>query len=218
MLAARKLVQQKLHDMEMSLRGMLRGFGLKVGKTTPDALCGADQGAGQRASDLANHRGGVVGGASVLLREFKSFEKRVRIMARDDADARLLMTTTGVGAIMALTYALGDRRSRTVQEVEGGRGVISGWRRRSISPARPTITGRISKTGDDGVRTALYQAAHIILTKPVKSSALKSWAMRLAKRVGMKKAKVALARKLAVIMHRMLVDGKPFNPAAGAAA
>ena len=71
--------------------------------------------------------------------------------------------------------------------------------------------------GDKGVRTALYQAAHIILTKPVKSSALKNWALQLAKRVGMQKAKVALARKLAVIMHRMLVDRKPFNFAAGAA-
>ena len=64
----------------------------------------------------------------------------------------------------------------------------------------------------------MYQAAHIMLTKPVKASALKSWALRLAKRVGMSKAKVALARKLAVVMHRMLVDGKPFNPAAGAVA
>ena len=80
------------------------------------------------------------------------------------------------------------------------------------------ITGRISKIGDEGVRTALYEAGHIILTRPVKGcSALKSWAMRLAKRAGMAKAKVALARKLAVIMHRMLVDGKPFNSAAAAA-
>jgi len=61
------------------------------------------------------------------------------------------------------------------------------------------------------------QAAHIILTKPVKASGLKSWAMKLAKRVGMQKAKVALARKLAVIMHRMLVQGKPFNFTATAA-
>jgi transposase len=60
----------------------------------------------------------------------------------------------------------------------------------------------------------LYEAAHIMLTKPVKGcSALKSWAMRIARRAGMSKAKVALARKLAVIMHRMLVDEKPFNPA-----
>jgi transposase len=66
--------------------------------------------------------------------------------------------------------------------------------------------------------TGLFESAHIVLTRPVKGSALKSWAMRLAKRVGMKKAKVALARKLAVIMHRMLVEGAPFNFAAGAAA
>jgi transposase len=76
-------------------------------------------------------------------------------------------------------------------------------------------TGRISKIGDSSARTALYEAAHIMLTKPVKGcSALKSWAMRIARRAGMSKAKVALARKLAVIMHRMLVEGKPINAAA----
>ena len=78
-------------------------------------------------------------------------------------------------------------------------------------------TGRISKIGDASVRTALYEAAHIILTRPIKGAGLKSWAMRLAKRAGMKKAKVALARKLAVILHRMWVDGTTFNAAAAAA-
>jgi transposase len=72
------------------------------------------------------------------------------------------------------------------------------------------VTGRISKIGDAGVRTALYEAAHIILTRPVKGSALKSWAARLANRAGMRKAKVALARRLAVVMHRMLADGTRF--------
>jgi transposase len=68
------------------------------------------------------------------------------------------------------------------------------------------------------VRTVLYEAAHIMLTKPVKGcSALKSWAMRIARRAGMSKAKVALARKLAVILHRMLVNRTPFNAAAAAA-
>ena len=80
------------------------------------------------------------------------------------------------------------------------------------------VTGRISKCGDSAVRTALYEAANVILTKPVKGSALKSWGMRLAKRAGMPKAKVAVARKLAVVMHRMLVDEEPFNHAAGSAA
>ncbi|MDE5457268.1 IS110 family transposase, partial [Bradyrhizobium sp. CSA112] len=75
------------------------------------------------------------------------------------------------------------------------------------------------KIGDASVREALYQAAHIMLTKPVKGcSQLKSWAMRIAKRAGMSKAKVALARKLAVIMHRMLKDSVPFNPLAKATA
>ena len=66
------------------------------------------------------------------------------------------------------------------------------------------MTGRISKIGDGGVRTALYEAANVILTRPVKGSTLKSWGMRLAARAGMRKAKVALARKLAVVLHRML--------------
>jgi transposase len=79
------------------------------------------------------------------------------------------------------------------------------------------ITGRISKTGDKGVRAVLYEAAHIILTMPIKGGALKSWA-KLAKRVGPQKAKVALARKLAVILHRMLADGASFDAAKAAAA
>ncbi len=79
------------------------------------------------------------------------------------------------------------------------------------------MTGRISKAGDKGVRTILYEAAHVILTRPVKGGALKSWASRLAKRAGMRKAAVALARKLAVILHRMLADGTPFDAAKAAA-
>ena len=80
------------------------------------------------------------------------------------------------------------------------------------------VTGRISKIGDAGVRTALYEAANIILTRPLKGSALKSWAARPALRAGMRKAKVALARKLAVVLHRMLADGTPFIAGRAAAA
>ena len=73
--------------------------------------------------------------------------------------------------------------------------------------------------GDASVREALYQAAHVMLTKPVRNcTTLKGWAMRIARRAGPRKAKVALARKLAVILHRMLADAKPFNPPAKAAA
>jgi len=217
MLTARTLVQSKLHDIEASLRGILRGFGLKVGKITSNRFA-------RRINELVVEHPtlqiiaeALLAAHEVLLRQFKGFEKRVRIMAREDAKARLLMTATGVGAIVSLTCssAIDDpgrfKKSKTV-------GAHYGMAPKKYQSGETDYTGRISKTGDKSVRTALYQAAHIILTKPVKGSVLKSWAMRLAKRIGMKKAKVALARKLAVIMHRMLVDGKPFNPAAGAAA
>ena len=105
------------------------------------------------------------------------------------------MTTTGVGPIIALTYssAIDDpgrfKKSKMV-------GAHFGLAQRKDQSGEKEITRRILKWGDEGARRALYQAAHIMLTKPVKSSALKRWALRLAKRIGMKKAKVALARKL----------------------
>jgi transposase len=88
---------------------------------------------------------------------------------------------------------------------------------RKYQSGETEVDGRISKAGDASVRTALFEAAHIILTHPVKGSALKSWGIRLAKRSGPKKAKVALGRKLAVILHRMWVDGTDFDFTRGAA-
>ena len=73
------------------------------------------------------------------------------------------------------------------------------------------ITGAVSRVGDAMVRTALYEGAHILLTRAVRFSALKRWAIEVAKRRGMKRAKVALARKLAVILHRIWVDGTVFR-------
>jgi transposase len=216
-LNARTLVQSKLHDIEASLRGMLRGFGLKVGPTTATRFGGRIKELVSEHPTLQIVAQSLLAVHEVLLREFKGFEKRVRIMARDDARAKLLMTTTGVGAVVSLTYASAiDDPGRFKKSKQVG--AHFGLTQRKYQSGEIDITGRISKIGDKGVRTALYQSAHIILTKPVKGSALKSWALRLAKRVGMKKAKVALARKLAVIMHRMLVNGTPFNVAAGAAA
>jgi transposase len=81
---------------------------------------------------------------------------------------------------------------------------------RKYQSGETDVTGRISKIGDAAVRTMLYEAANVILTRPVKGSTLKSWGLKLAKRAGMKKAKVALARKLAVVLHRMWVDGTHF--------
>jgi transposase len=146
----------------------------------------------------------------VLLRELNGFEKRVRAMARDDKRVRLLMSAPGVGSIVGLTYvaAIDDPgRFKSSKQV----GPHFGLTPKKYQSGEKDISGRISKIGDAAVRTALYEAAHIILTRPIKgASNLKSWAMKLAGRAGMKKAKVALARKLGVILHRMWVDGTPF--------
>ena len=209
LLTARKLVQSKLFDIEMSLRGVLRGFGLKVGATSPTRFA-------VRIEELvAGHATlEVIGKAllavhEALLRELKSFEKRVRTMARDDKRVRLLMSAPGVGAVVGLTYvaAIDDPgRFKSSRQV----GPHFGLTPKKYQSGEKDVSGRISKIGDASVRTVLYEAANIILTRPIKGAGLKSWGMKLARRAGMKKAKVALARKLGVILHRMWVDGTPF--------
>jgi len=217
LLTARKLVQSKLRDVENSLRGILRGFGLKVGKTTARTFAGRIGELVAGHANLETVAQALLAVHAVLLREFKTFEKRVRTAARSNAQARLLMSTPSVGAIVALTYAAAidePARFKSSKRV----GAHFGLTPKRYQSGKTDFTGGISKIGDASVRTALYEAAHIMLTKPVKGcSQLKSWAMKLARRAGMRKAKVALARKLAVIMHRMLVDGTPFNAAATAA-
>ena len=146
----------------------------------------------------------------VLLDQFREFEKHVRIQAREDARARLLMSAPGIGAIVALTYvaAIDDPSRFTSSKRDGPH---FGLTPKKYQSGETDISGRITKVGDASVRTALYEVANVILTRPIKGSGLKSWAMKLARRAGMKKAKVALARKLAVILHRMWVSGLQFD-------
>jgi transposase len=217
LLTARKLVQAKLRDVENSLRGVLRGFGLKVGKTTPRSFAGRIRALVAGQANLEMIAKSLLAVRAVLLREFASFEKRVRLLARGDMRTRLLMSIPCVGPIVALTYnsAIDDpARFKSSKRV----GAHFGLTPKKYQSGETDYTGRISKIGDGAVRTALYEAAHLMLVKPVKGcSALKSWAMRIARRAGMSKAKVALARRLAVIMHKMLVNGAAFDPHANAA-
>src|SRR5438309_2220537 len=105
MLTARKLVQSKLHDVTMSLRGILRGFGLKVGKTTERSFAGRIRELVAGHPNLETIAEALLSVRAVLLRELNVFEKRVRSLARADAKAKLLMSTPAVGPIVALTYA-----------------------------------------------------------------------------------------------------------------
>jgi transposase len=211
LLTARKLVQVKLHDIEMSLRGILRGFGLKVGPTTPVRFEGRIRELVAGHPSLEAIAQGLLAVRVALRREFDRFDKQVLAVARCDTRARLLMSVPGVGAIVSLTFAAAiddSARFKSSKQV----GAYFGLTPTKYQSGETDIDGRISKIGDAWVRAVLYEAANIILTKPLKGcTALKSWAMKLARRSGMKKAKVALARKIAVIMHRMLADGTSFR-------
>jgi transposase len=217
LLTTRKLLQAKRHDVEMSLRGVLRGFGLKVGPTTPKTFEGRVRDLVAQHGTLQTIADALLKARAVLEQEFKALEKRLSALARGHAPTRQLMTTPGVGAIVALTFASAiddPARFRSSRRV----GAHFGLTPRKHQSGETDVTGRISRIGDHGVRVALYEAANVILTRAVRGSDLKSWALRVAQRAGMKKAKVALARKLAVVLHRMLADGTTFMASTAARA
>ena len=132
----------------------------------------------------------------------------LRSRARSDAQVRRFMTAPGVGAITALCFrvTIDDptrfKKSRSV-------GAYVGLTTRRYASGE--IDWQISKCGDAMLRSYLYEAANVLLTRIAKWSVLKAWGIRLAKRSGLRKAKVAVARKLAVILHRMWIDGTEFN-------
>jgi transposase len=218
LLTARKLLQGKLHDVELSLRGILRGFGLKVGKTTPRTFDGRIRELVTGQPTLQAVADALLSARAVLAREFASLDKRIHTTARQDERVKLMMSAPGIGTIVGMAYvaAIDDpRRFKSSKDV----GAHFGLTPRKYQSGETDVTGRISKCGDAGVRALLFEAAHIVLTKPVKKAgALKRWAMALAKRAGQRKAKVALARRLAVILHRMWVSRTPFDASKTAAA
>jgi transposase len=210
LLTARKLMQAKLLDIESGIRGVLRGFGLKVGPISRGRF---EMRIGELVDGHATLEeviGAMLSARAALDTEFKRLHRALLALVRDDPVCRQLMSVPGVGAIVAITFKSGVddpsrfRRSRDV-------GPHFGLTPRKYQSGELDLTGRISKVGDRMVRTALYEAASVMLTRSVRFSALKAWAMAVAKRRGTKKARVALARKLGVILHRMWVDGTDFR-------
>ena len=160
LLTARKLVQSKLYDIEMSLRGILRGFGLKIGPTTPKRFAGRVGELTQDHPALKAIAKALIAVHEVLLRELCVLEKQVRLLSRSDKRVRLLMTTPGVGAIVALTYVSAiDNPGRFSSSKRVG--AHFGLTPKKYQSGETDITGRISKTGDAGVRAVLFEAAHI---------------------------------------------------------
>jgi transposase len=210
LLTARKLIQGKLLDIESGIRGVLRGFGLKVGAISRGRFEARIRDLVEGQAMLETVIGSMLAARAALQAEFTRLHRALLALVRADPVCRQLMSVPGVGAVVAITFKSGIddptrfRRSRDV-------GPHFGLTPRKYQSGEIDVTGSISKVGDRMVRTALYEAASVMLTRTVRMSPLKSWAIGVARRRGAKKARVALARKLGVVLHRMWVDGTSFR-------
>jgi transposase len=210
LLVGRKLLQAKLRDVELSIRGILRGFGLKVGEVSKAKFAARVRELAAGHEMLETITGAMLAARESLLAEFARLHRRMLGIARADAVCRQLMTAPGVGALVSITFrtAVDDPgRFGTSKAV----GAHFGLTPKRYQSGETDVAGGISKVGDAMVRTALYEAANAVLSRPTRFSALKRWAVDVAKRRGLKRAKVALARKLGTVLHRMWVDGTEFR-------
>src|SRR5690349_5382594 len=210
LLTHRKLLQSKAIAIENDLRGTLRNFGLKVGTAGRTRFETRIKELVEDLPDLAVLVEPLLVVRRVLREQIAVLHRRLLTIVRDDEVCRRLMTTPGVGPVVALTYRVTVdvparfRKSKSVGAVFG----LTCSRDQSGERDRP---GAISRCGDEMMRAMLYEAAQSMLVHSTRWSWLKAWAMQIARRRGMKRAIVALARRLAVIMHRIWVDGTEFR-------
>jgi transposase len=211
LLASRKAVLAKCIDLEQEIRGLFKVFGIKLparlghGSFDPKVrpLIEADQALSQSLLPMLDAR-------LVLYCTFLTLENRVRNLAKQDPICQLFMTAPGVGFVTALTFKAGGddptrfKRSRTVA-------AHFGLTPRRFQSGEIDFDGHISRAGDADVRSTLYVAANSMLTRSSKWSPLKAWGIKLAKSRGHKRAVIAVARKLAVILHRMWIDDTQFQ-------
>lgn len=210
LLVARRTVLNEMRSIENVVRAILRETGLKL--KTPARkdfvvrareLIGGEDGLAHMIEPLLTILG-------VMLREFARLTKQVLDVVRDEPVCRRLMSAPGVGPMTALAFrATIDQpeRFRKSRDV----GAHLGLTPRRYQSGATDVQGRVSRCGDELARTALYEAAHSLLVCSKKWSALRAWGMKIAKRRGMARARVAVARKLATILHRMWVDGAEFR-------
>jgi transposase len=210
LLVGRKLLQGKTQDLELGIRGLLRGFGLKVGEISKGKFAARirELVAGHAMREAVAEP--MLRARDALRAEFNRLHRQMLAIVRADDLCRRLMTVPGVGPLVALTFKTGvdDPGRFTSSKTVGAH---FGLTPRKYQSGETDITGGITRTGDAMVRVVLYEAAQVLLTRSQRFSTLKRWAMDVAKRRGMKRAKVALARKLATVLHRMWIDGSEFR-------
>jgi transposase len=210
LLVSRALLVKIKRDIENQIRGLLKNLGLVIGQAKMNVFA-------VRAAELADNRPSLAAAVEPLLkareaveRQIADLDRKVLRLARNNPQVLRFMTAPGVGPITALCFlaTIDDptrfKRSRSV-------GAYAGLTTRRYASGETDWTGRISKCGDKMLRSYLYEAANVLLTRVGRWSALKALGVRLAKRSGLRKAKVAVARKLAVILHRMWIEGTEFK-------
>src|ERR1700749_410398 len=210
LLVSRALLVKIKRDIENQIRGLLKNLGLVIARAKMNMFA-------MRAAQLAEDRSELFAAVDPLLKAREAVEqqivdldRKVLRLARNNAQVRRFMTAPGVGPVTALCFlATIDAPARFKRSRSGG--AYAGRTTRRYASGEIAWTGRMSKCGDKMLRSYLYEAANVLLTRVAQWSALKAWGVRLAKRSGLRKAKVAVARKLAVILHRMWIDGTEFK-------
>lgn len=210
LLTSRAQLVNMRRDIGSKIRGLLKTFGKVVGKVS-------DQRYEARVRELAADEFGLEEAVSALLavrerleQQIGALETRILSFAKDSNPCRRLMTIPGVGALTALSFVTAvDNPARFRRS--SGVGAYFGLTPRRHQSGEIDRDGKVSKCGDTLTRTYLFEAAGALLSRVSKWSAIKDWGTRLARKVGSKKARVALARKLAVLMHRVWADGTEFR-------
>ncbi len=211
LLSSRKAVLCKCIDLENEIRGLFKVFGIKLpAKLGHGAFDAAVRHAIETDATLSHALLPLLDARLVLYHCFRELDNRTRKLAHSDPVCQRLMSAPGVGFITALTYKAGVddptrfKRSRTVA-------AHFGLTPRRFQSGEIDIDGHISRCGDRGVRCTLYTAANALMTRSSKWSSLKVWGLQLAKTRGHRRAVIAVARKLAVILHRMWIDDTQFQ-------
>ena len=210
LLTHRKLLQSKAIAIDNDLRGTLRNFGLKVGVVGASKFEARIKVLVEDLPDLAALVEPLLIVRRTLREQIGILHRRLLGIVRHDEVCRRLMTVPGVGPVVALTYRASvdvPARFRSSKAV----GAAFGLTPSKYQSGEIDRTGGISRCGDEMMRAMLYEAAHIMLVRTTKWSWLKAWAMQIARRRGIKKAIVALARRLAVILHRIWINGSEFR-------
>lgn len=210
LLVSRALLVKIKRDLENQVRGLLKNLGLVLGRAKMNVFSLRAAQLTEDRPELAAVVGPLLKARETIEQQIDRLDRKVMRLARNNSQARRLMTAPGVGPVTALCY-LATIDDPTRFKRSSSVGAYIGLTTRRYASGEIDWTGRISKCGDKMLRSYLYEAANVLLTRVAKWSALKAWGIRLAKRSGLRKTKVAVARKLAVILHRMWIEGTEFN-------